>query len=190
MSSAIINNIVPGKNVRTVAIWQFILALLAVPGVILGTYLSNKIGRKYTGIAGWIGYIVLGFTVGGCYTKLTENSIPAFVVLYGLMQSFGHMGPGSTIGLMSVELYPTAMRGMSYGISAGFGKAGAAIGTQVFTPIQDSAGDASTFYVAGGVAVVGMAVYFFLPEGRDLDLEMEDESFRTYLRSEGWEGSI
>lgn len=65
MSSAIINNIVPDHNVQTVAIWQFILALLAVPGVIVGTYLSNKIGRKWTGIAGWIGYIVLGFIVGG-----------------------------------------------------------------------------------------------------------------------------
>lgn len=190
MSSAIINNIVPGKNVRTVAIWQFILALLAVPGVIVGTYLCNKIGRKWTGIAGWVGYIVLGFIVGGCYEKLTENSIAAFVVLYGLMQSFGHMGPGATIGLMSVELYPTAIRGMAYGCSAGFGKAGAAIGTQVFTPIRAAAGPSSTFYVAGGIAVVGCAIYFFLPEGRDLDLEAEDESFRAYLRNEGWHGVI
>ncbi|KAL1304371.1 hypothetical protein AAFC00_003374 [Neodothiora populina] len=190
MSSAIINNIVPDHNIRTVAIWQFILALLAVPGVILGSYLCNKIGRKWTGIAGWTGYIVLGFIVGGCYQKLTTNAIPAFVVLYGLMQSFGHMGPGATIGLMSVELYPTAIRGIAYGISAGFGKAGAAVGTQVFTPIRDAAGPSSTFYVAGGVGVIGCALYFILPEGRDLDLEMEDESFRTYLRSEGWQGTI
>lgn len=190
MSSAIINNIVPGSNIRTVAIWQFILALLTIPGVIVGSYLSNKVGRKWTGVAGWTGYIVLGFIVGGCYTKLTENSIAAFVVLYGLMQSFGHMGPGATIGLMSVELFPTAIRGMAYGVSAGFGKAGAAVGTQVFTPIEDAAGQAATFYVAGGVAIVGCAIYFFLPEGRDLDLEKEDESFRLYLQEQGWTGSI
>lgn len=190
MSSAIINSIVPDHNVQTVAIWQFILALLAVPGVILGSYLTNKIGRKWTGIAGWTGYIVLGFIVGGCYGKLTTNAIPAFVVLYGLMQSFGHMGPGATIGLMSVELFPTAIRGMAYGVSAGFGKAGAAVGTQVFTPIRDTAGPSSTFYLAGGIAVIGMSIYFFLPEGRDLDLEAEDESFRVYLREQGWEGSI
>ena len=190
MSSAIINNIVPDHNVRTVAIWQFILALLAVPGVIVGSYLCNKIGRKWTGIAGWIGYIVLGFIVGGFYGKLTKDAIPAFVVLYGLMQSLGHMGPGATIGLMSVELYPTAIRGMAYGISAGFGKAGAAVGTQVFTPIRAAAGPSSTFYVAGGVAIVGMAFYFFLPEGRDLDLAAEDESFKIYLRGEGWQGTL
>lgn len=190
MSSAIINNIVPSHNIRTVAIWQFILALLAVPGVIAGSYLCNRIGRKWTGVAGWAGYIVLGFVVGGCYTPLTTTAIPAFVVLYGLMQSFGHMGPGATIGLMSVELFPTPIRGMAYGVSAGFGKAGAAIGTQVFTPIQDAAGPASTFYLAGGIAVLGMGIYFFLPEGRDLDLQNEDESFRIYLRGEGWQGSV
>lgn len=189
MSAAIINNVVPGKDVRQTAIWQFILALLAVPGPILGSYLTNRIGRRWTGIAGWTGYIVLGFIIGGCYTSLASSSyIAAFVVLYGLMQSFGHMGPGATIGLMSVELYPTAVRGMSYGISAAFGKAGAAVGTQVFTPIRDHAGPASTFYLLGGLSVLGAGIYYVLPEGRDMDLAAEDESFNIYLRSEGFGG--
>ena len=187
MSSAIINNVVPGKDVRQTAIWQFILALLAVPGPIVGSYLTNRIGRRWTGIAGWTGYIVLGFIIGGCYSHLTSSSyIAAFVVLYGLMQSFGHMGPGATIGLMSVELYPTAVRGMSYGISAAFGKAGAAVGTQVFTPIRDHAGPASTFYLLGGLSILGAGIYCILPEGRDMDLAAEDESFNIYLRSEGF----
>jgi MFS family permease len=187
MSAAIINNVVPGKDVRQTAIWQFILALLAVPGPILGSYLTNRIGRRWTGILGWLGYIILGFLIGGFYTSLTTSTnIAAFVVLYGLMQSFGHMGPGATIGLMSVELYPTAVRGMSYGVSAAFGKAGAAVGTQVFTPIRDAAGPASTFYLLGGLSVVGAGIYYVLPEGRDIDLGAEDERFGEYLRSEGF----
>jgi hypothetical protein len=136
MSSAIINSLVPGKNVRTVALWQLILALFPVPGVLLGAWLVNKIGRKWTGVLGFSGYVILGFIIGGCYTPLTTKSIPAFVVLYGLFACLGHMRPGATIWLISVESYPTAVRGMGYGISAGFGKTGAAIGTQVFTPIQ------------------------------------------------------
>jgi len=56
--------------------------------------------------------------------------------------------------------HPTAVRGMGYGISAGFGKAGVAIGTQAFTPIQEAAGKAAIFYVAGGISVVGMAIYY------------------------------
>jgi hypothetical protein len=79
------------------------------------------IGRKWTGIAGFVRYIVLGFIIGRLCTLLTK-SIPAFVVQYGLLQCIGHMGPGTTIGLVSAESCPTAVRGMEYGISGGFGK--------------------------------------------------------------------
>lgn len=186
MSSVIINSLVPGKNVRTVAIWQLILALLPVPGVLLGAYLVNRLGRRWTGLLGFSGYVILGFIIGGCYDKLTQNSIAAFVVLYGLLQALGHMGPGATIGLMSVESFPTAIRGICYGVSAGFGKAGAAIGTQAFTPIRESAGDSATFYVAGGVGIVGMVIYWFLPEGKGVDLAAMDDEFEADLAREGW----
>jgi len=186
MSSVIINSIVSDHNVRTVALWQLILALFPIPGVLLGAWLVNRIGRRWTGILGFGGYIVLGFIIGGCYTPLTTKSIPTFVVLYGLLQALGHMGPGATIGLISVESYPTAVRGMGYGISAGFGKTGAAIGTQVFTPIQDAAGKAATFHVAGGIGVIGMIIYWFLPEGRSVDLRSMDAEFEAYLEEKGY----
>jgi nitrate/nitrite transporter NarK len=97
------------------------------------------------------------------------------------LQAFGHLGPGATIGLISCESFPTAARGMGYGIAAGFGKAGAAIGTQAFTPIREAAGPASTFYVAGGVGILTSAIYFFLPEGNRSDLEKADEEFEALL---------
>ncbi|KAF7912755.1 uncharacterized protein EAF01_001776 [Botrytis porri] len=185
MSAAIIDGLVPGKNIRTVAIWQFILAIFPIPGVLLGMWLVNRIGRKWTGTLGFSGYIILGFIIGGCYgTLTTSENLPAFVVLYGLFASLGHMGPGATIGLMSAESFPTAIRGLGYGVSAGFGKAGAAVGTQVFTPIQEVAGKSSTFFVAGGVGVLGVGVYWFLPEGREVDLREMDEEFERGLNGE------
>lgn len=96
------------------------------------------------------------------------------------------MGPGATIGLMSVESFPTAIRGIAYGVSAGFGKAGAAVGTQVFTPIQEAAGKEATFYLAGGVGILGCVVYWFLPEMRDVDLGVMDEEFEGDLKRDGW----
>jgi MFS family permease len=183
MTSAIINSLVMGKNVRTVVLCQLILALVPVPGVLLGAWLVNKIGRKWTGVLGFSGYVILGFIIGWCYAPLTTTkSIPAFVVLHGLFACLGHMGPGLTIGLMSVECYPTALRGMGYGISAGFGQPGVAIGTQVFTPIQAAAGKAATFYVAGGVGILGVLIYCFLPEGNAVDLRVMDEEFEQYMR--------
>lgn len=182
MSSVIINSLVPGKNVRTVALWQLYLALMPVPGVLVGAWLVNKLGRRWTGILGLIaGYVVCGFIIGALYDRLTTESLPAFVVLYGLLQAFGHMGPGATIGLISCESFPTAARGMGYGIAAGFGKAGAAVGTQVFTPLRESAGPSSTFFLAGGIGVLTAGIYYLLPEGFGVDLQHEDEEFERLL---------
>jgi hypothetical protein len=74
---------------------------------------------------------------------------------------------------------------MGYGIAAGFGKAGAAVGTQVFTPLRDSAGPSSTFYLAGGVGLLTSVIYFYLPEGRGVDLEREDEEFEKLVAEDG-----
>ncbi|RAO65922.1 uncharacterized protein BHQ10_001934 [Talaromyces amestolkiae] len=185
MSSTIISSLVKDGNIQTSAIWQVILAVLPVPGVVVGAWLSNVVGRRYTGIIGFAGYVVLGFIIGGTYSKLS-NHIAAFVVLYGLLQAFGHMGPGATIGLISSEAFPTAMRGMGYSVSNAFGRTGAAVGTECFTPLEQVAGKSSTFYLAGGVGVLGMIVYWFLPESGDVNLEEEDANLAKYMAEHGF----
>jgi hypothetical protein len=75
---------------------------------------------------------------------------------------------------------------MDYGITAGFGKAGAAIGTQSFTPLENAAGKASTFYLAGGVCVLGTIVHCFLPEGKDADFTFMDAELEQYMMDEGY----
>lgn len=123
MSGVIIKSMVPGGNVRTVALWQLYLALMPVPGVLVGAWLVNKIGRRWTGILGLLaGYVVCGFIIGGLYDRLATESLPAFAVLYGLLQAFGHMGPGATIGLISCESFPTAARGWDMVSPLGLGR--------------------------------------------------------------------
>lgn len=63
-----------------------------------------------------------------------------FVILYGLLASVGNFGPGSCLGLVSSESYPTALRGTAYGLSAAIGKVGAVVGTEIFKPVQDNVG--------------------------------------------------
>ncbi|KAL2814229.1 major facilitator superfamily domain-containing protein [Aspergillus cavernicola] len=185
MSSTIIASLVPNSDLQTTAQWQLILALLPLPGVCLGAYLTNAIGRRYTGILGFAGYMVTGFLIGGFYTPLSKH-IAAFVVLYGLLNAFGHMGPGATIGLISSEAFPTAMRGMGYSIATAFGRTGAAVGTECFTPLRERGGDSATFYLAGGVAVLGMGVYWLLPESGEVDLEGEDRALEGFLKEHGF----
>ncbi|KAK2615357.1 hypothetical protein N8I77_002119 [Diaporthe amygdali] len=190
MSSTIINTLVPGKALQTVAIWQLILSLMTLPGVFAGIFLVNKLGRRWTGILGFGGYLLVGLIVGCSFAQISKV-IPAFVVMYGLMQSLGHMGPGATLGLVSTESYPTAIRGVCYAMSAALGKAGAAVGTEVFTPIKENLGQRWTFFFAAIFGAIGMVVYWFLIEDMtQSDLLAEDKAFEIYLRENGWEDEM
>ncbi|KAH8703942.1 major facilitator superfamily domain-containing protein [Talaromyces proteolyticus] len=185
MSSTIISSLVKDGDVQETAIWQVILTALPVPGVVIGAWLSNIIGRRNTGIVGFAGYVVFGFIIGGTYSKLSQH-IAAFVVMYGLLQASGHLGPGATIGLISSEAFPTAMRGMGYSVATAFGRTGAAVGTECFMPLEQAAGKSATFYLAGAVAVLGMIVYWVLPESGEKNLEEEDRKLELYLEENGF----
>jgi len=83
---------------------------------------------------------VLGFVLGGALNPIQKH-FALFVVLYGIFNSLGEMGPGVATFLCAAESFPTPLRGQYLGFAAAVGKACAAIGTQVFTPIQNSFSD-------------------------------------------------
>lgn len=187
-SSTIIASVIPGAGLKKVMEWTLLLSFLGIPGVIAGACVINYTGRKWLLIMGFSGYLIIGLIVGCAYEQITKI-VPLFIVLYGLMQSMGNFGPGNCEGTISAESYPSSVRGTMYGISAAVGKAGAAIGTQAFTPIQIHLGKRYTFIVAACCGVVGMALAFFFVEDKtNDDLAKEDEEFRRYLVANGWNG--
>ena len=134
--------------------------------------------------------VVFGLIIGCAYDQIAKI-IPLFIIFYGLMLSFGNLGPGDMLGLLSSESYATAVRGTCYGISAAVGKTGAAVGTEAFTPIQNNLGKRWTFIVAAICGVVGILVtYFFVKDVKGDDLANEDEAFRAYLVAHGWDGEM
>jgi hypothetical protein len=79
------------------------------------------------------------------------------------------------------------------GLAAATGKAGAAIGTQVFTPIQNAFPDAqkgiqAVFLIGAGFACCGGLISWFLIPDRDRQMESEDAAFRAYLEEHGYSG--
>ena len=168
--------------------WQLLLGAIALPGVFLGALLCDRVGRKNIMMIGFTGYLVFGLIIGCAYDKITKI-VPLFVVFYGLMQSSGNFGPGNMLGLLSSESYATGVRGTCYGLSAAIGKAGAAIGTQAFKPIENNLGKKWTFIVAAICGVVGILMtFFFVPNLSGEDLRGRDEQFRAYLVAHGWDG--
>ncbi|KAL2216608.1 major facilitator superfamily domain-containing protein [Thermoascus aurantiacus ATCC 26904] len=189
-SGTIISSVVDDGSILRTGEWQLLLGTIALPGVFLGALLCDKLGRKRVMMIGFCGYLVFGLIIGCAYDRITKI-VPLFVVFYGLMQSSGNFGPGNMLGLLSSESYATAVRGTCYGISAAVGKAGAAIGTQAFTPIQENLGKKWTFIVAAICGVVGVLVtWFFVPYISGEDLKFRDEKFRAYLVSQGWDGEM
>lgn len=187
-SGGIISALVPDKSVKATAEWQLLLGTIALPGVIVGALLCGVLTRKQLMMIGFGGYLVVGLVLGCAYHQISDI-LPLFVVLYGLMLSMGNFGPGNMVGLVSSESYATAVRGTCYGISAAFGKAGAAVGTQAFLPIENNLGVRWTFIIAAIVGMVGILVtWIFVPGLTGDDLAIEDERFRAYLVGHGWRG--
>ncbi|KAJ5132272.1 Glycerophosphoinositol permease 1 [Penicillium atrosanguineum] len=187
-SATIISSVVHKGTIRQTAEWQLLLGAIALPGVFLGAILCDRVGRKNVMMIGFSGYLVFGLIIGCAYSHITKI-VPLFVIFYGLMQSSGNFGPGNMLGLLSSESYATGVRGTCYGLSAAIGKAGAAIGTEAFTPIKVNLGNQWTFIIAAICGVVGILVtWFFVPDLSGDDLRLRDERFRTYLVANGWDG--
>ena len=154
----------------------------------------DRIGRKQTMCLGFFLWGVLGFVIGGALGPI-QSVFPLFVVLYGIFNALGEMGPGVATFLCGAESFPTPLRGHFLGFAAAVGKAGAAIGTQVFTPIQNSFSDAQkgvqgVFLIGASFAIVGGIIsWIFIPD-RERELESEDASFSQYLLDHGFSASF
>ncbi|KAF9012099.1 MFS Git1p-like glycerophosphoinositol permease [Hymenopellis radicata] len=189
-SGVIISSVTSSGGIKETAEWQLLLTTIALPGVFVGAYLCDIIGRRNTMMIGFSGYLVFGLIIGLSYDKITKI-VPLFIVFYGLMNSLGNMGPGDMLGLVSAESFPTSIRGTCYGLSAAIGKTGAAVGTQAFTPIQTNLGKKWTFIIAAICGTTGVLVtYFFVPDKTGVDLADDDAEFMKYLADNGWEGAV
>ncbi|KAH0279463.1 major facilitator superfamily transporter, partial [Aureobasidium melanogenum] len=184
-SGTITNTVNAGDSLITNLGWGVVINCFYIPGPFIGGYLSDKIGRRKTMALGFAMQAVLGFVLGGAYHKIVPI-FPLFVVMYGVFLTLGEVGPGSTVVLASSESFPTAIRGQMMGLCSAISKAGAAIGTQVFTPITSSAGDQGAFLVGSGFAVLGALIAFFIIPDVGRKLEDEDENWKKYLEENGW----
>lgn len=189
-SSSVIKIVIPNATLKQTAEWQLLLGTFAALGALLGIVALRWLSRRTIIIGGFIGYGILSIIVGAAFKQLSD--IPGlFIFFYALLNMIIYAGPANLQSVVASESFPTFIRGTLYGLSAAIGKAGAAIGTEVFTPIQVKAGNRYTFFVSGGVCFLGaLAVYFFLPDTTDYDLAEEDRKFNEYLKENGWKGSM
>ncbi|KIK62441.1 hypothetical protein GYMLUDRAFT_41882 [Collybiopsis luxurians FD-317 M1] len=197
-SSTVVDNIT-GKNkaIPVVFGWNIIINLFYIPGTIIGAFVVDFLGPKYCMITGLVCQAIIGFIMSGLYHKLTSH-VAAFAVVYGIFLSFGELGPGNCLGLLASKTSPTAVRGQFYGIAAAVGKVGAFVGTWAFPPMIKAFGGSSTdrgntgpFWVGSGLAIFSalITLFFIRPLSHD-GMADEDEKFREYLETHGFDTSL
>jgi hypothetical protein len=89
VSSQIISSVIPGAGIVRTMEWTLLLSVLSLPGVFLGAAIVKYTGRRNLLMMGFSGYIVFGLIVGIAYDKITLV-VPAFIVMYAMMQSSGN----------------------------------------------------------------------------------------------------
>lgn len=95
-SSTIISGLNPnGKLVQTIGFGTAINAFF-LPGCFIGGVLMDKIGRRQTMTLGFILWSAMGFIIGGAVFQI-KSILPLFIVLYGIFNGLGEMGPGVCI---------------------------------------------------------------------------------------------
>jgi MFS family permease len=173
--------------------WNTVINLFYIPGTIIGAFVSDWLGPKYTLVLGVLLQSVVGFVMAGVYSQISKH-IAAFAVVYGIFLSLGELGPGNNIGLLAAKTCATGIRGRFYGLAAAFGKIGAFVGTYVFPLIQDAGGDDTVkrnqypFFVAGSLCILSAAIALFgLPNVGQDTIAYEDIAFREYLERNGWD---
>ncbi|KAF4860586.1 Glycerophosphoinositol permease 1 [Colletotrichum siamense] len=191
-SSTIMSRANAGDSLVKTLGWGVVINCFYVPGPFIGGYLSDKIGRRQTMALGFTLQAILGFVLGGAMNPI-QNIFPLFVVLYGIFLTLGEVGPGSTVVLTASECFPTSIRGQMMGLISAFSKAGAAIGTQVFTAILNSytsdpsKGNQVAFLIGSGFAVLGAIIALFVIPDVSRRLNDDDEAWKKYLQENNWE---
>jgi len=196
-SSIVVNNITGGSTALSVVFgWNVVINLFYMPGTLIGAFVVDYLGAKYTMITGLLLQALIGFIMSGLYVQLTRH-IAAFAVVYGIFLSFGELGPGNCLGLLASKSGPTAVRGQFYGVAAATGKIGAFVGTWVFPVIINNFGGSSSdrgntgpFWIGSGLAILSAIVTFFFIRPLTTDgMALEDVEFRKYLEANGYDTS-
>ncbi|GAB7349273.1 hypothetical protein MBLNU459_g8420t2 [Dothideomycetes sp. NU459] len=178
--------------------WNTLINFFYMPGCIMGSFVSDWYGPRYTLVFGVLAQAVVGFIMAGCYAPLYKpENVAGFVIVYGIFLALGELGPGDNIGLIASKTCATAVRGQYYGIAAAVGKIGAFVGTKVLgilysryeksDPIK--AGQ-YPFFISSALCVVSAALaMFLLPHIGQDTIDDEDRKFRAYLEENGYDVS-
>lgn len=162
------NVITQSIGVNGVIFELIVLLGFAIPGNLISVFTNDKLGRK--------ALQAMGFTGMGVATILfalfgLKSSVVTALALFGLSNVMSQIGPGTVVGFWGIELFPTAIRGVTSGVTVMSGRAGVITTTLLVPFILKAQGLEFTMIFLGLVSITGAVATLFLkePRGRSLD---------------------
>jgi len=153
-----------------------IIALIGLPGYYIAAWLMDKLGRKNIQLQGFVMMAVLYGILGIWIDSISNSSHVLLLIIYGLTFFFSNFGPNSTTFILPSESFPFEVRTSLNGFCAASGKAGAAIGSALFKPIQNATSNQTVFLMCAACSLIGVAITAFCIDDRR-GRGMQGESF-------------
>jgi len=133
-------------------------------GYVTFGYVSDAIGRKRT----YVGYLLIAAVLVLAYTS-TSN--PWMLLALGPVTSFFATGHFSGFGVVTAELYPTAVRATAQGFTYNLGRIASAVAPAVAGSVAQSHGYPAALSIAAGCYVLASLFWFLIPETKGRKLE-------------------
>ena len=173
--------------IQGLALATIVFIVFAAPFYWIASFNLDTLGRKFIQTFGFIGmglsYLIISLVGFSGYTLAPL----AFMLIFGLSYVFVEFGPNMTTFIYPAEVYPTSIRGLGDGLSAGAGKTGAFIGTFLFPLLITTIKIQGTFLVLAIISVIGAILTLVtLPETKNVSLATVSEE-NQFVKDDGSE---
>ncbi|ETV94638.1 hypothetical protein H310_11632 [Aphanomyces invadans] len=184
-SASILSVVGAKSDLKTIALQNLLIALVALPGYYTAVCFINKMGRKLIQLQGLVVMTII-FLVLAIWWEDIKQTAWLFVILFGLTLFFSNFGPNMSTFVMPTEMYPTAIRSSCHGFSAAMGKAGASIGSYGFSlwVKNPSFGYAGAFYTFAAISLATIVLTWFCMFDNNEGSEVMDDEFKNKLLDE------
>ncbi|KDO22217.1 hypothetical protein SPRG_12302 [Saprolegnia parasitica CBS 223.65] len=185
-SASILSVIGANSTLKTIALQNVLISLVALPGYYVACFFINKMGRKLIQLNG-LTWMTIIFLVLAIWWDSIKGQSALFIILFGLTLFFSNFGPNMSTFVMPTEMYPTAIKSSCHGFSAAMGKAGAAIGSYGFAHWVNnpSFGYIGTWYTFSGICLLTLILtWFCMFDNNDGDMSNIDNEFKAKLALE------
>jgi len=147
-----------------------ITGVTSVFAAILGMYLVDRVGRRSMLLTGAAGLSVIYLLIGLCYRFQITGIIMLVLVVTAIACYATTLAP--VVWVVLSEIFPIRVRGMAMAIATFSLWAACFVLTYTFPLLNNGLGAAGTFWLYGGICVLGTIFIFFkLPETKGKSLE-------------------